>query len=157
MFWPFWVIFKHGKYLNNEALRQTLFLVRSQKHHFFDHFTPESGPKNTLWSLLAELSGYLWTTKCAPNDQKGILGCGKAQINVPNCFRVLKKRFWNFCKIVEFATFRQHWLGQKISKVNSFKALNLAALNAQRDFYPKCGFGTHFRRVIKFVPGAIYS
>ena len=82
-FGPFWVFFKHWKYSNNEALRQTLFLVRSQKHHFFDHFTPESGPKTTLWSPLTELSGYLWTTKCAPKWSKRASGVRESPNECP--------------------------------------------------------------------------
>ena len=78
--------------------------------------------------VLKPLSGAHWQnflgTSGPPNvrqnDQKGLLGCGKAQINVPNSFRVLRKRFWNFRKIVEFATFRQRWLGQYDTPIPRF-------------------------------------
>ena len=46
------------------------------------------------------------------NGQKGLLRCRKAQNNFQNTLGVLRKPFPNFRKIVEFATFRQHWLGQ---------------------------------------------
>ena len=73
-FGPFWVIFKHWKYSNNEALCETLCLVRSQKHNFFEHFTPESGPKTTPWSPLRGLS--------------------RSPMGHQMCAKMIKKGFW---------------------------------------------------------------
>ena len=112
MFWPFSKLFQTPKCSWKEGLLQSLILAILQKTSFRTILPPVGVSKRHFGASRQSFLGDSGDPNMHKNGQKGLLRCQKAQNNFQNTLGVLRKPFPNFRKIVEFATFRQHWLGQ---------------------------------------------
>ena len=112
-------ISKHQKYSRSDALLQTSFLATSQKTTFCTFLAPMKVSKLRFVAYRQNFLGASGAPNMLKNGQKGLPRCRKAPSNVQNILGVLRKPFPNFRKIVEFSTFRQHWLGQN-SRLSPF-------------------------------------
>ena len=110
---PFWSISKHQKCSRSDTLPQTSFLSNAQKTSFWTFLPPIEASKLHFGAYRRGFPDGSGDPNMLKNGQKGLPRCRKAQSNVQNTLGVLRKPFPNFRKIVEFCTFRQHWLGQK--------------------------------------------
>ena len=109
-------ISKHQKCSRSDTLLETSFLASSRKNEFWTFLPPLKASKLHFGGCRQSFLGASGDPNMHKNGQKGLPRCRKAPINVQNILGVLRKPFPSFPKIVEFSTFRQHWLGQGASQ-----------------------------------------
>ena len=110
---PFLSFSKPQSVLGKKVCFKVWFWRFSKKTSFWTILLPVGVSKRHFGAFRLSFLGDSGDPNMHKNDQKGLLRCRKAQNNFQNTLGVLRKPFPNFRKIVEFATFRQHWLGQK--------------------------------------------
>ena len=109
---PFRSFSKPKSVLGMKVCFKVWFWRFSKKTSFWTILPPVGVSKRHFGASRQSFLGDSGDPNMHKNGQKGLLRCRKAQNNFQNTLGVLRKPFPNFRKIVEFATFRQHWLGQ---------------------------------------------